>query len=296
MNTNNNYLIQIVDHNDNSQKIINHITNLNSYVDDFNIIMNHLNKDNEYSLTLLNEKAVISKSEQIIIPGYLFNTTKNTTKIVYTLNLIEIDLTLSNLFLTLEDHKNNCTSFLKLCNENNSNKINTETQTDSEQQTEELQDEYDTQYYRALEDGYDTECDTEYDNEYDTESDSDNEPFIKYLRSNSLEDMYNNTDFYGDDETKPFGEFQYSSANYICDYDECFSHADIIKEYEPSYNSLNNPLNKSSYNPFHRITTNSNNNIIPQQNRTTWNPELITELKFRLTQPNAGLSPINYFL
>jgi hypothetical protein len=99
-----NYFIQIENHIDNTIKIVNKITNLDTYSSDFNTIINQLNTDNTFESVYCDHKAELFKTETIIVKGYIYNSTKIIKTLVYTLTLIQCDNTLSQLF---KNHVNN---------------------------------------------------------------------------------------------------------------------------------------------------------------------------------------------
>ena len=92
------YFIQVENHIDKSTRIVNKITNLDTYSTDFNTIINQLNKDNTLDSIHKDNKVELVKTETVVIPGYIYNSTKKITTIVYSLTLIQSDNTLSELF------------------------------------------------------------------------------------------------------------------------------------------------------------------------------------------------------
>lgn len=308
------YFIKITDHINKSDRIINRPTNLNTYTSDFNILINHLSKNNTTDFSnISNGKAELSKTETQIVPGYLYNSTKNVTTLVYTLSLIKADNQLSELFLSNFNHES--------------------TQTNNTENTNDIQENKETQ--------------SEQSNQQQNTSSQTNENVV-----NQCEQQYKHTEFYGDDNTE-FGEFQGASTEFITvdlatpsiyeqtqlrEESNAYSYYSnvIVPPYPPSYNnSTCNPYNAyttynayngyngyngydgynsnacNSYNPFDRIMNLRGENedvhfrfgsqvpSTPTTTTTTWAPELINELKFRLAQPNAGLTPSttpNYFL
>jgi hypothetical protein len=258
-----NYFIKVKDHVNKSERLINKVTNLNTYTQDFNTIINYLNKDNVYSVFTSNGEAECTKTETVTIPGYIYNSTKNVNTVVYTLSLVKIDSVLSELFL--------------------SESANRETQTNSVKdiQTKETQS------------SQETDSKVSQTNETQTET--------------------------ADDE---FGEFQGCTTEFVdVDLNTVPSYPYYNNVIVPSYNcdlysnsnsnSYSNSYSNYSYNPFTNIMNlrGENDDVhfnfgsqvprVPTQVNPIWSPELISELKFRLTQPNSGLLPTNnssYFL
>lgn len=263
MTDNAKYLIQVQDHIKKYTRVINHITDLDRYTKDFNVIIEHLNKDVTYSVTLTNGCAELSTTETITVPGYIYNSTKTVNKLVYTLSLVKIETDLSELF-----HTNHTDSETQTTVIDDTSNIQTK-ETQSEQTTE--------------------------DKISQTSVEVETEPEIEHT----------------DDE---FGEFQ--------SYNQDFVNVDLNTPYYydnyKSYNPYCNTYNNYSYNPFHNIMslrgdnedvhfsfgTNQQGSQVPRTPTQitppapTWSPELINELKFRLSQPNAGLLSNNsqYYL
>lgn len=260
------YLIRITDHVNKSDRIIHRLTNLDTYNSDFNTIINHLNVTNELRSTLSNGVAELSKNEQVVVPGYFYNSTKTVTTLVYTLSLIKVDENLSSVFRSNIQHESSQT---------------TPTENTQDVQTKETQSESST-----------TDKSSQVSDEV-----------------NQLTRQYEETSFFRDDEDEEFGEFQSYVPEFtnvdLNTYDNV-----IIPPYTPY--SPYCQQNFDSYNPFQRVmnlrgenqdvhfTFGSQVPRTPTQVVTSWAPELVNELKFRLAQPNAGLNPtnssVNYFL
>lgn len=263
MTENVSYLIRIQDHINKSIRIVNHITNLNTYTHDFNIIINSLNKDNIYTSASSNGQAELSRVENIVVPGYIYNSTKSVTTLVYTISLIKIDETLTNLFLSESSHAETQTNTT-----NDTSDIQTK-ETQSEQQT--------------------------------SNKDSQTQNDI-----NELARQYENTKFYNDREDEAeFGDFQSYVPEFTnVDLNSCYPYCNnvIVPSYTPthSYNPFTNIMSLRGENDDVHFTFGSQVPKAPTQVINNWKPELISELKFRLNQPNAGLLPtnsnVNYFL
>jgi hypothetical protein len=271
MTTDVNYFIKVKDHINKSDRIVNKVTSLDTYVADFYAIINFLNRDHQYSVTQTNGEAELTKSETVTVPGYIYNSTKTVITPAYSLSLIKIDSTLSDIFQT---------EF-----------------TDKETQTIVKEDASDIQTKE-----------TQSENELNTEN-----------KDSQTVEITETVDI------EEFGEFQSCSPEYVNvdlsenSYPYCnnvivppynpYNYCNSYNSYNPSYTSYN-----SSYNPFTNIMNLRGDNedvhftfgkelgskvpSNPTQTAPTWAPELISELKFRLAQPNAGLLSNNstYFL
>lgn len=253
------YFIQIKDHINKSTRVINKITDLDTYNSDFNTVIGYLNKNDLFSVIISDGEAILSKAETTIIPGYIYNSSKIVNTLAYTLSLIKIDNQLSDVF------QSNC--------------IDRETQTTEQP---------DTKYVQTQEDEE------------------------KQTSSSQTTEANNNESI--EEYDSEFGEFQGCTQEFTninlneAGYSYC--------NYYNSYNSYNsscypyNPYNDTysySYNPFTTVTNLQENEDIhfsvgsqvsrnPTQINPIQVPELITELKFRLAQPNSGLSSKGYNL
>lgn len=261
------YLIKITDHINKSDRIIYRLTTLESCNKDLHTVVDTLNKDNKYLSTISNGHAELTLNEQVVVPGYFYNSTKTVTTLAYTLSLIKIDDKLSNLFLDTRDADT----------QTNSNT------TPSDLQTKETQSESTTK--NASSQVYDV---------------------------SQLTQQYEDTKFYDDDQEE-FGEFQSYTPEFVnvdlnnnnpfC-YDRSNDRSHVIIPDYPnttfnSYNPFNNIMSLRGENEDVHFTFGSRVPKTPTQVVTNWAPELVSELKFRLAQPNAGLTPINgtsYFL
>lgn len=263
------YLIRITDHINKSDRVIHRLTTIESSNKDFYSIINHLNKNNEFLSRVSNGVAELTKNDEVTVPGYFYNSTKTVTKLAYTLNLIKIDEELSQVFPAESRESSESTH------------TQTQTENSSDLQTKETQ----------------------------SESSNQNKSSQVYNDVDSLTKQYEDTDFFKDDEE--FGEFQNYTPEFVNVNEPDYSYYGmpnvIIPSYQPSYQ----PSCQSS-NPFQSIMSlrGDNDDVhftfgsqvprTPTQVVTNWAPELVHELKFRLTQPNAGLSStnsnINYFL
>jgi len=256
------YLIKVTDHINKSERVINRLTSLDTCNHDFHTIIDYLNMKNEYQSTLSNGIAELTKNEQVVVPGYFYNSTKNIRTLAYTLTLIKVDEKLSNIFL--KEYTDN----------------NTQTENTTDIQTKETQSEQSTK-------------------------DSSSQV---YAEVNKLTKQYEDTDFFQED-TEEFGEFQSYTPELFTNVDlnsspsyHCYDRSNvIIPPYQPySNNPFQNLMNLRGENEDVHFTFGSQVPRNPTQVVTNWAPELVHELKFRLAQPNAGLTPtnstINYYL
>lgn len=255
-----NYFIRIKDHINKSDRIVSKITSLDTYIADFNTIINFLNKDNQYLVTLTNGEAELTKSETVTVPGYIYNSSKNITTPVYNLSLVKIDTQLSELFQYKSIDKE--TQTINTENASDIHSKETQFEQDSESKLSQTDEEHDEEEFGEFQ-GY-TSCPTP--------------EFVNINLNECSPSYYNN----------------------------------VIIPPCPSYNPYES--NSFSYNPFTNIMNlrGENDDVHftfetgrgsqvpsnPTQIAPTWGPELISELKFRLAQPNAGLLPTNanYFL
>ena len=84
----------------NSNQIVNKITDLDHYREDFQKIYAHLNKNGEYFYEFNEHQMKIKKNENIVKHGYLYNSKSTIVKVIYTISLIKINQVLSSLFPT----------------------------------------------------------------------------------------------------------------------------------------------------------------------------------------------------
>lgn len=259
------YLIKVTDHINKSERIIHRLTTLDTCNTDFNIIIDYLNKSNDYQATVSNGVAELSKTEQIVVPGYIYNSTKNVTTLAYTLNLIKIDENLSKVFQT--DYTDSHTQ-----TEGSTDIQTKETQSEPshENKASQVFDEVDrlTKQYE----------DTEFFREDDTEFGE----FQSY--------------------TPEFSNVDLNSPSFPC-YDRSNVIIPPYQPYSNNpfqNNPFQNLMNLRGENEDVHFTFGSQVPRAPTQVVTNWAPELVHELKFRLAQPNAGLLPtnstINYYL
>lgn len=98
------YLIKITDKVNNSHEIIYCETSFESYNDSYIKIYESLNSNKDLTLNIKDDNntknATISKYTTVKNKGYLYNTTSNTTIILYELSLIKINTDLSSLFIS----------------------------------------------------------------------------------------------------------------------------------------------------------------------------------------------------
>lgn len=279
-----NYFIQVTNHIDNTIKIIDKITNLDTYSADFNVIINQLNTDNTLTTVHTNDyKVELFKTEKVVVKGYIYNSSKTINTLVYTLTLVEID----NTFF-----KNNIDSYSQ-----------TELQ-DTPNQTDIIS----TMMSKL-------DINNNADNDADTELNSDSEfgefqtatpkftdldvisPYFSSSHSNSSNSHFSNAYSY------PY----YSNSYYPCNSSNSYT------KYTPLdyYNSYDTCVDKNikqsintSYNPFINVNTLrgdtelyiNKGSQVPTNPTNLYNNELISELKLRLTQLNSGLKPTSYLI
>jgi hypothetical protein len=263
------YLIRVTDHVNKSDRIINHLTNLDTYNSDFNTIINHLNANNELRSTLSNGVAELSKTEQVIVPGYFYNSSKPVTTLVYTLNIIKVDENLSDLF-RIQHESSQTTSF-----DISKNLQTKETQSDSSttDQSSQVSEEINqlTRQYQETSFFRDEE-------EFGEFQDYTSCPIPEF--TNVDLNTYNNNVI-----IPPYTPYSPYSPY-------CQPHFDS--------NPFQRMMNLRGENQDLHFTFGSQVPQTPTQVVTSWAPELVNELKCRLAQPNAGLtstnSSVNYFL
>lgn len=91
------YFIKITDHNDN-EHVISKSTTLETYIQDFKIISDSINKQNEFTLKVLPLGLELFKNETVINKGYIYNTTSSKKSLLYKLSLIKVDSDFISLF------------------------------------------------------------------------------------------------------------------------------------------------------------------------------------------------------
>lgn len=256
-----NYFIHVKDHINKSSMVVNKTTTLHTHTQDFNMIINYLNKDDVYTVIVNNSKDKLSnvelfKSEIKVVSGYIYNSTKTVSSLSYTLSLVEINDQLSTIFQT--------------------NYTNSETQTDNDINTQNLQ----TQEDKEQETNTTSSQTSEQENDDDVEKyEIEFGEFQDYTRPafSDLNTSYNSYNSY----TPYTNQYQYDSYNSYNSYN--------------SYDSyISNPLDfkfgsKVPPNPTSPILS----SMSSPMSSPMWGPNLINELKFRLTQPNSGLSSNN---
>jgi hypothetical protein len=264
------YLIKVTDHINKSERIIHRLTTLDTYNSDFQTIINYLSIDNEYQSTLSNGVAELTKNEQVVIPGYFYNSTKNISTLTYTLTLIKVDEKLSNVFLT------------------ETTDSHTQTEESNDLQTKETQCETSTkdtpsQVYAEV-----NKLNKQYeDTEFFREDDEEFGEFQSYTPE------FTNVDL--NSPTFPC----YDRSNVIIPPYQPYS-TNPFQNNSFQNNPFQNIMNLRGDNEDVHFTFGSQVPKTPTQVVTNWAPELVHELKFRLAQPNAGLVPtnssINYYL
>ena len=286
-----NYFIKITDHINKSDRIISKQTTLASYMDDFKIIMDELSKNDTYTSTISNGKVELFKNVEIEVKGYIFNTKTTVTKLAIELNLIKIEENLSKIF-----------------------NLEKEVQTEILQESQEAQEQKEQKEQNSQTEEEHTSKDiyqqtTFYDDEFsDFQGYEDPEVFSEVsLNSPKIYQKYEYPQY-------PCQLYQpYTHQSYTYQYPNFYEQNVIVPTYtQPTYTSTTyNQVNEN--NPFNNIMNLRDENTdsvhfsfsgsqVPETptrvSSSTWSPELINELKFRLAQPNAGLtnSNSNYFL
>lgn len=288
------FFIQIENHIDKTIKIVNKITNLDTYSSDFNIIINKLNTDNTFDSVYHDLKVELFKTETTVVKGYIYNSTKIIKTLVYTLTLIQYDNILSQLF------KNN---------------VDNTSQTDIQSQQEQT-DTINTMMSNLNINETESKYDTKDGDKTDTEADSEFGEFqsaplvtpdFSYKFTNTVPiDLTSYTHYNFDNSC-----YTYNSDNYYNSYnsynpynsDNSCNPYNIGNSYNPyignsyAFNQFTKgkDVKSNSYNPFDNINglrdynTDIYINKGSQQSTNPTNVEFINELKLRLTQPNSGL-------
>jgi hypothetical protein len=282
MNNETKYFIKIIDHIRNNEQIINCEMNITNYMDNFNIIINYLNKDSPFVSTITNDKAEIFKQEEIQVRGYFYNTKRIKTTLIYELKLVEINNYLSSLF-NLKKEKESQTDFIpeleSVWNENEQFEEK-DHQDDQDDQDDHQDDQRDNDSFTSLE--LNSECDQCEELELD-------EIYMRIKKKAehclNKEEINKNLDYYSMD-------FNYPPV-YSSIFNNNYSNV-IIPEYNPFKNIMNirgdNDMYFSLGSEVPKIPTKP---IVKDLITNNWTPELIDELKYRLSQPNAGLVPTN---
>lgn len=275
-----NYFIHVKDHINKSARVINKMTNLNTYSQDFNTIVKYLNKDNMFNVSMNNSEAELFKLETQVVPGYIYNSTKTVNTLVYTLSLIKIDSQLSNIFQVTYT-----TAETQTIEQDNTENIQTQTQTQEQEQSK------DTKASQTNE-------------EYDNSSSNEFGEFQGYVPPEFTDVDLNPHPYCNNVITPPYPNYQYNSYPY----------GNTYNPYNPFTSNPYNQYTSYESNPFNTVMNLRGEgedvhytfgSQVPQNPTTpllsssnTWSPELISELKCRLSQPNAGLTHRNntYFL
>jgi hypothetical protein len=262
MNSESSYFIKIVNHKNNTEKVVNQRVQHNNYSFYFGQVIDSLLNPSTMSSTLNNEgKAQIFEKEAVVSKGYFYNSTTEVDKLIYELSLIKIDDTLSNLF---NDDK--------FC------------QTNQEQPSESLEgsqgEEQESQTDLVRYNDKSTEPEVSEEDEF---GDFQGPEIFSNIDLNAPQTY----PYYNPNVIVPEYPYQtYQNCN-PCSYNPCSYPYTIPAYTTPVYNNCDTFIGSSvpSYptQPTQPVTT-------------SWTPELINELKFRLAQPNAGLNHTNYFL
>lgn len=281
---NDKFLVKIQNIQNNTTQIINKVITHEQANETLTSIANTIKVNSKipYTFNITNSICQIFAEEEIIIKGYIFNTSTTVTKIIYELSLIKID---ENIYF-LDQQKCECKCENCECENCECEQLNKLTQyilhtnVDNETQTEHTQTELDTIY--EIYEGPEPEV---YEPEPELESVSD---FGEYQSANFVEinlNEYNNTPY-------PYPYDTYNRRSYFNENN--YSNV-IVPEYNPppvyTYTPCNN-LNFNSYNIPSQIQSSQVPTQATQMN--SWSPELMNELSNRLNLPNAGLNSTHF--
>lgn len=260
MNSESSYFIKIVNHKNKTERVVSQRVQHNNYSFYFGQVIDSLLNPSTMSSSLNNEgTAQIFEKERVVSKGYFYNSTTEVDKLIYELSLIKIDDTLSNLF---NDDK--------FCQTNHEQREEQRKEQRKEQR-EEQREHQESQTDSVRHDDKSTEPEISEEDEF---GDFQGPEVFSNIDLNAPQTY----PYYNPNVIVP--EYPYQNYNTCTSYNPY-----TIPSYTtPSYNNSNPFIGSSvpSY-PTQPVTT-------------SWTPELINELKFRLAQPNAGLQHTNYFL
>lgn len=274
---NDKFLVKIQDNKNNTTQVINKVITLEQANETFTQIANtiNVNCNTSYTFKIIDSVCQIFAEEEIIIKGYIFNTTTTVTKIIYELSLIKIDENLYFLNETCKCEKCECEN----CECENLDKstqyilhngIDNETQTNFDNQQTELETIYEMYEGPEVYEGHHFfETGEQAGPELESVSD-----FGEYQSANFVEINLN------EHQNLPYKNLPYTDnynrASYFNNYNNV-----IVPEYNPpvSYPTYLNQIQGSQV-PSYCTQANS------------WSPELMNELSYRLNLPNAGLNSL----
>ena len=265
-----NYFIKMTDYINKSEKIISKQTTLNSYMTDFKIIIDELSKTDTYYTSISNGKAELFKNVDVEVKGYIFNTKTTVTKLTIELNLIKIEEALSKLFTINKDDN----TVIDISNK--------EVQTENFDASEEKK--YQEKQVSCIQDTYQQY--TFYD-----------EDFSDFQEYKEPEEVFTDIKL---NSQKIYKRYE-NPCQYEYPYQYKYPYEDnvIVPTYNPATYNQNNPFNtimglRGDTDNIHLSFSGSQVPATPTKvYSNTWSPDLINELKFKLTQPNAGLNYSN---
>lgn len=252
---NDKFLVKIQDNKNNTTQVINKVITLEQANETFTQIANTINVNSNtsytsYTFKIIDSVCQIFAEEEIIIKGYIFNTTTTVTKIVYELSLIKIDENLYFLNETCECEKCECENLDKSTQYILHNSIDNETQTNFDNQQTELET-----IYEMYEGPVEPEC------HHFFETGEQAGPELESVSDFGYTDNYNR-------------------ASYFNNYNNV-----IVPEYNPPVYEYQNQTYPTYLNQIQGSQVPS---YCTQAN--SWSPELMNELSYRLNLPNAGLN------
>jgi len=265
---NDKFLVKIQNIQNNTTQIINKVITHEQANETLTCIANTIKVNSTtqtFTFNITDSVCQIFAEEEIIIKGYIFNTSTTVTKIIYELSLIKID---ENIYFT---EKCECTCDNCKCENCECESLDKSTQyilhtgIDNETQTQQTQTEQ-TQ----------TELETIYE-------------------------MYEGTEVYEHDLELPelesasdFGEYQGANLPYTNSYnrgsyfnENNYFNNVIVPVYNPPVYTYTTPCNNFDFIQGTQVPIQAT-----QMNR--WSPELMNELSNRLNLPNAGLNSTHF--
>ena len=310
---NDKFLVKIQNIQNNTTQIINKVITHEQANETLTCIANTIKVNSTtqtFTFNITDSVCQIFAEEEIIIKGYIFNTSTTVTKIIYELSLIKID---DNIYFNKNsDCECECTCDNCKCENCECESLDKSTQyilhtgIDNETQTQQTQTELETIYemyegpemYEGLEpEVYEPEV---YEPEvYDYEA---YKPEVYEYESPDLESV---SDF-GEFQGANFVEINLNEHNlpYSDSYSRgsCFNENNyfnfnnvIVPEYNPPpvyYQPTPHNFNSYSYN----TPTQIQGSRVPCQatQMNSWSPELMNELSNRLNLPNSGLNSTHF--
>ena len=306
------HLIKITDHITNTEYILTHKTTLEHYQNDFKKVVQHLGTQHQLSEILSNEKSELFTHEEVEIKGYLYNTKKSISKLAFELNLITINNDISQQFLTEQQTQTEQQVQYEQQTQTEQQLL-TETQTQTENQllTETEQqtyyyDQYDPYhyYYQQCYENYHAEFCNQFTNK--CKIDTDDQAFGEFQSYEQQQqqqqqqqpvlesvDDFNHVKVYVP-EPSSSSYPSYVAPSYSEPYVPPYMHKQLggYGSYDNNYFSSLRTLDDDM-----KITVSTKKEKVPEAMTVPkksepfgWAPELINELKLRLSQPNAGLN------